>query len=76
MNRTELLAALALLAVLLVFPLPVLAQNQQDDADLVWRVYAVQYLDLREAGLLVEQAVPEMMQNRPVRPAFRRPAAG
>ncbi len=30
---------------------------------LVWRLHAVHYLDLREAGLSIEQRVPEMLDN-------------
>ena len=51
------------LACALCIATPVRAAEKGAEADPVWRAYPLHYLDVREAGLLVESRVPEMLMQ-------------
>jgi hypothetical protein len=54
--------ALVLLACLIPAA-PASAAEKAPEGDPVWRAYPLHYLDVREAGLLIESRVPEMLMH-------------
>jgi hypothetical protein len=71
-RRNSMLVAMVFLA--LVLPGWILAENAGDGDDagtedvgreprMVWRIYSVHFLDLRQAGLMLEERIPEMLED-------------
>ena len=59
----NLISAVLLLALLLL-PGAVAAEEDENVSRVSWRLYAVHYLDLRQAGLMLEERIPGMLRER------------